>query len=174
MASDVDPEAQAYFRGRYEYDRGTQEGYRAAMQYFEDALKEDPDFALALAGMAGARFLGALENGDVSGEALMQSYGEAETALALDSTWAQTREVFALIERSLPRLTADAPAPLSARTPSMNRCGSSTSPGAVTRSSLTSRRWIRSGSRPSRRWVSVSRPWSDARPRGRADDPRAA
>lgn len=121
VASDVDPEAQdAYFRGRYEYGLGTADGYRKALQYFEEAVAEDPDFANAMAGMAGARFLGTLESDAMSEEALMRAYEEAETALALDSTSVETREVFELIERSLPKLMgtpADVPgAPPEART----------------------------------------------------------
>ncbi|MDH3271052.1 MAG: hypothetical protein OEN56_06945 [Gemmatimonadota bacterium] len=108
-SSEIAPEAQeSYIRGRYEYDRGTPEGYRMALQYFEEAVAQDPDFAQALAGMAGARFLGTLESGvPVEGE-LLRAYGEAEAAVDLDSTSVETREVFALIERNLPRLVGDA------------------------------------------------------------------
>ncbi len=112
VASDVDPAAQeAYFRGRYAYDRGTPEGYRRAQMLFEEALASDPDFAPALAGLAGARFLGALEDDVVSRDELMLAYSEADSALSMDSTSAETREVFALIESSLPRFLEAPPAP---------------------------------------------------------------
>jgi len=38
---DVDPKAQdAYLRGKYEYDKGTSEGYRAALQHFQEAVNQ--------------------------------------------------------------------------------------------------------------------------------------
>ena len=42
-ASNIEPEVQdAYFRGRYEYERDTPEGYRRAFDLFEEAVSEDP------------------------------------------------------------------------------------------------------------------------------------
>lgn len=112
VASDVNPAAQeAYFRGRYAYDQGTPEGYDAALTLFEEALVEAPDFAPAMAGLAGARFLGALGDDTVSRDALLRAYAEADSALTMDSTSAETREVFALIETSLPRFLEAPPAP---------------------------------------------------------------
>ena len=55
---DVDPDAaDAYLRGRYEAEKGTPEGYRAAVDHFQTAFEEDSTFAPALAGLAGSRFL---------------------------------------------------------------------------------------------------------------------
>jgi tetratricopeptide (TPR) repeat protein len=109
-AVDVDPAAQdAYFRGRYEYERATPEGYRMAVEYFEEAISEDPGFAPALAGLAGARFLFELEEDDVSEDALEQAHEEAVSAIELDPASMEAREVLALIERSMPRVTGQAP-----------------------------------------------------------------
>jgi TolB-like protein len=109
-AVDVDPAAQdAYFRGRYEYERGTPEGYRMAVEYFEEAIDEDPGFAPALAGLAGARFLFELEEDDLSEDALEQAHEEALSAIELDPASMEAREVLALIERSMPRVTGQAP-----------------------------------------------------------------
>lgn len=114
-ASNVVPEAQdAYIRGRYEYERGTPEGLRAAADHFEDALELDPDFAQAMAGIAGARFLIELEGDDVSPTNIASAHAVALEALRLDSTSMEVREVVALIERSLPRIGGSAaliPAP---------------------------------------------------------------
>ncbi|MDX1647426.1 MAG: hypothetical protein R3304_09805 [Longimicrobiales bacterium] len=115
---EVEPAAQeAYFRGRYAYDRGTPEGYAQAMDYFEAALEEDPDFAAALAGMAGARFLGTLQEDDVSSDELVQALEEARSAMALDSTSVEAQEVYALIEQSLPRVAEALPADLARPSP---------------------------------------------------------
>lgn len=111
----IEPEAQdAYFRGRYETDRGTLEGYRMALQYFEDAVQFDPDFAEAMAGMAGARFLIALGDDEISEEELSRAHAEATTALQLDSSSTEAQEVLTLIERSLPRMVVQPASPPSA------------------------------------------------------------
>jgi serine/threonine-protein kinase len=41
-----------YLRGRYEWNRRTQEGVAAAISYFEQAIAEDPGYALAYTGLA--------------------------------------------------------------------------------------------------------------------------
>jgi len=42
----------AYLRGRYEWNKGTERGKRQARQYFEQAAQIDPDYASAYAGLA--------------------------------------------------------------------------------------------------------------------------
>ena len=42
----------AYLRGRYEWNKGTERGKRQARQYFEQAAEIDPDYASAYAGLA--------------------------------------------------------------------------------------------------------------------------
>jgi TolB-like protein len=109
-AVDVEPAAQdAYFRGRYAYEQGTPEGYRVAFDYFQDAIDEDPGFAPALAGLAGARFLIELEQENVSEDALAQAREEALSAIELDSASVEAQEVLALIDKSMPRLTGNPP-----------------------------------------------------------------
>ncbi len=109
-AADVDPEAQdAYFRGRYAYESGTPEGYRTAMEQFRRAVEEEPDFAPALAGLAGARFLIGLEEERVSEMDIEQAHEEAVRALEIDSSSTEAREVLSLIERSMPTLMPEAP-----------------------------------------------------------------
>lgn len=110
-ASNVEPEAQdAYMRGRYEYEKGTEEGLRAAAELFEDALSIDPDFAPAMAGMAGARFLIELEDDVVSEDELMGAHEVALQALVMDSASTEVREVLSLIEQSMPGLIGGASA----------------------------------------------------------------
>lgn len=109
-SNEVAPAAQdAYFRGRYEYERGTPEGLRLAYDYFEEAAREDPDFAPALAGMAGTRFLMGLEDEEMSAGELTQAREVALAALEIDSMSVEARDVLTLIERSLPRVTAGDP-----------------------------------------------------------------
>ncbi|MDA0327576.1 MAG: hypothetical protein O2958_00990 [Gemmatimonadetes bacterium] len=109
-AANVMPAAQdAYFKGKYEYERGTPDGYRSAFDYFEEALVEDPDFAPAMAGMAGARFLIGLEDPEDSGHEFSQAHEEAVAALDLDSTSVEAMEVLAFIERSMPHVMGTEP-----------------------------------------------------------------
>ncbi len=43
---------QAYLKGRYHWNRRTEEGNRKGLEYFQQALEKDPGFALAYAGIA--------------------------------------------------------------------------------------------------------------------------
>lgn len=102
-ARDVDPEAaDAYLRGRWEAEKGTEDGYRSAMRHFELAVAEDSSFAPALAGLAGSRFLLSLEAPDAPGAEVEQARREALRALAMDSASWEAREVLGYIERALP------------------------------------------------------------------------
>ena len=93
----------AYLRGRYEYGLGTPDGYRRAVEYFQESLRSDSGFASALAGLAGARFLADIEDGVLDAGEVGQASVEAARALALDPTSAEAMEVLQFLERSLPR-----------------------------------------------------------------------
>jgi tetratricopeptide (TPR) repeat protein len=58
----VDPEAyEAYLRGRYFWNRRDVAGFQKAIEYFNQAIKKDPNFALAYSGLADCDALMALE-----------------------------------------------------------------------------------------------------------------
>lgn len=117
-SADVAPEAQeAYFRGKHEYERGTANGYRAALDYFQKALTVDSSFAPAMAGLAGARFLLGIEDPATDADQLMLARDEAISALAMDSTSLEVREVLDLIDRTLPEVLAASSAVLAGGTP---------------------------------------------------------
>jgi adenylate cyclase len=49
----VDPQAyEAYLKGRYYWNRRSQEGFPKGVQYFQEAISKDPDFAAAHAGLS--------------------------------------------------------------------------------------------------------------------------
>lgn len=99
-----DPEAQeAYLRGRYQFGLGTADGYRRAVEYFQEALRGDSGFASALVGLAGARFLADIEDGFLDAGEVDQASEEATRALSLDPGSVEAREVVDFLERSLPR-----------------------------------------------------------------------
>jgi TolB-like protein len=53
QARSVDPDAyEAYLRGRYYLDKRTEEGFKKALEYFQNAVQKDPDSALPYAGLA--------------------------------------------------------------------------------------------------------------------------
>ena len=53
------PEAyQLYLKGRYVWEKFTQEGAKQAVQYFDEAIKKDPNYALAYTGIADAYTFG--------------------------------------------------------------------------------------------------------------------
>jgi TolB-like protein/Flp pilus assembly protein TadD len=86
------PEAhQFYLKGRYYWNRRGEEGLKKATEYFEHAIKADPDYALAYAGLADSYALlgfhgyGALP----PAEAVPRAKAAAEKALQIDETLAE-------------------------------------------------------------------------------------
>ena len=106
----VNPEAyEAYLHGRHHLNRGTEEGFRKAVDYFKEVIALDPGCALAYAGMSDAyldldewRFLPmlrqaleaatkALEIDDTLGEAYSS---RARARLYLDWDWSRAESDF--------------------------------------------------------------------------------
>ncbi len=78
-----------YLKGRYAWNKRTQEGVTEAIRYFEHAIAEDPEYAQAYAGLADSYSL-QLDYRNVAvaeGFALAKEY--ARKALALDDTVAE-------------------------------------------------------------------------------------
>jgi TolB-like protein/Tfp pilus assembly protein PilF len=100
-SSAIKPEAyDAYFRGRYFWNKRTGDGIRQAIEYFTDAIEKDPTFAAAYSGLADAYALsGDWEYGILSPQdAFARAKAAAGKALALDpnSAEAHTSLAFAL------------------------------------------------------------------------------
>ena len=98
-ASAISAEAHdAYLRGRYEWNKRSGEGFRAAIAYFEEALQKQPDYAPACAGLADAyNLLG--EYGFAAPEdAYPKAKAYAEKALQLDGTLAEAYTALADLE----------------------------------------------------------------------------
>jgi serine/threonine protein kinase/Tfp pilus assembly protein PilF len=78
-----------YLKGRYEWNQRTQQGLSNAIKYFEEAIKEDPNYALAYTGLADSYSL-QLDYRSIpvdEGHALAQKY--ARKALELDDSLAE-------------------------------------------------------------------------------------
>ncbi|MDH5589455.1 MAG: hypothetical protein OEZ65_07880 [Gemmatimonadota bacterium] len=101
----VRPEAQeAYLRGAHEMERSTPEGFRAAFESFSRAVEIDPEFAPAVAGMAGSRFLAGLADPAMNSTELELARRDAERAVLLDSVSQVALEVLSGITRTMHEL----------------------------------------------------------------------
>ncbi|MBI4474215.1 MAG: protein kinase, partial [Acidobacteria bacterium] len=91
---------ESYLKGRYWWNKWTAEGYRRAIELFENAIRIDPNFALSYTGMADAySSLGAAETlGVAPREALTRAKEAALHALELDETLAEAHSALALIK----------------------------------------------------------------------------
>ncbi|NUS97342.1 MAG: protein kinase, partial [Gemmatimonadaceae bacterium] len=78
-----------YLKGRYEWNRRTQEGVGAAIHYFEQAMAEDPRYALAYTGLADAYALGVDYRSVPAGPGLEAAKEYARKAIAIDDSLAE-------------------------------------------------------------------------------------
>lgn len=94
----VVPEAyEAYLKGKYESAKRTQEGFRAAAEYFQLATQKDPNFAAAYAALADAYL--SMSNYQMEAPAILIPKAKAAVshALALDENLAEAHSSLAAI-----------------------------------------------------------------------------
>ena len=92
-AHSVNPEAHdMYLRGRYYWNKRTEDGLRKSLKYFQGAVEKDPHYALAFAGLADSYVvLGASQYSVLAPKEAMPRAREAATeALQLDSSLAES------------------------------------------------------------------------------------
>ncbi len=89
-----------YLKGRFYSNRGTEEGFRMSIEYYKQAIANDPDFALAYAGLAFSftqlGFFGMLPSREVGAKA--RTY--VEKALKIDDLLAEAHLVMGRIKRN--------------------------------------------------------------------------
>lgn len=89
-----------YLKGRYAWTKWTPEGTKQAIQFFEEAIKRDPNYALAYAGLADAEVshpgLG-LEGAVPQKEARRRARESATKALSLDPQLAEAHAALAQV-----------------------------------------------------------------------------
>jgi tetratricopeptide (TPR) repeat protein len=73
-----------YLRGRFAWNKRTQEGVAEAIEFFERAIAEDPDYALAYTGLSDAYALGVDYRSVPVDEGLQHAEMYARKAIALD------------------------------------------------------------------------------------------
>jgi TolB-like protein/Flp pilus assembly protein TadD len=77
---------QLYLKGRFYWNKWSDEGFRKSIEYFKQATEKDPNYALAYSGMADAYSLLCEWGASSSNEIFPQARGYAEKALQLDET----------------------------------------------------------------------------------------
>jgi TolB-like protein/DNA-binding winged helix-turn-helix (wHTH) protein len=95
----VNPEShEAYLKGRYMWAQRTPDALRKSIQYFNDAIQKDPNYALAYAGLADT--YGVMSDHDVSypAEAYPKAKAAALKALEIDDTLAEAHAALGRIE----------------------------------------------------------------------------
>ena len=97
QASAVNPEAfDLYLRGRYAWNQRNPEGFGKAIEYFNQAIEKDSNFALAYSGLADCHTLLTLYGSGPSN--LAEAQAAAEKALQLDSTLAEAHTSLAAVK----------------------------------------------------------------------------
>jgi len=79
---------EAYLRGRYYWNKRTPSGLKKSIEYFQDAIERDPNFAQAYAGMADSYNLLAYAGSLPPKYAYLQATNAAMKAVRLDDTLA--------------------------------------------------------------------------------------
>ncbi len=92
----TNPEAfDLYLRGRYAWNQRNLQGFRTAIDFFNQAIARDPNFALAYSGLADSRLLLVLYGENPS--QLSEAKDAAEKALAIDPTLAEAHTSLAAV-----------------------------------------------------------------------------
>ncbi len=90
QAATESPEAfRAYLRGRYFWNKRSGEGFDKAIEYFNEAINHDPDYAQAYAGLADAYMLAGFWNFREEKEAVRLARQSALRALEIDGSLAE-------------------------------------------------------------------------------------
>jgi DNA-binding winged helix-turn-helix (wHTH) protein/TolB-like protein/Tfp pilus assembly protein PilF len=89
-----------YLRGRFFWDKRTRESTNRAIEYFQQALARDPNYALAYAGLAESYRGLPIMNDVPAAEAFPKAREAARKALAIDNSLAEAHTALAFIKYS--------------------------------------------------------------------------
>jgi len=94
----VDPDAyEAYLKGRYFWNKRTEDGFRKAIEYFNQAVSIDPNYAEAYAGLADTYVLLGGYGLVAQNDAMPKAKAAAQEALALNDQLAEAYTSLGLI-----------------------------------------------------------------------------
>jgi len=97
----VDPEAhEAYLRGRFYVYKRTEKDLKKALEYFQQAIEKDPNYAPAYDGLADAYFLLGEYGSYSSAEARAKSEAATRKALEIDPSLAEAHATLAINRES--------------------------------------------------------------------------
>jgi TolB-like protein/Flp pilus assembly protein TadD len=88
---------QLYLKGRYFWNRRTQEGIKKAVEFFQQAIEKDPNYALAYAGLADSYNVLAVFSELPPKEAYPKAKAAAMKALEIDDTLAEAHTSLASV-----------------------------------------------------------------------------
>lgn len=89
---------QLYLKGRFFWNKRTQETISKSIDYFNDAIARDPKYAMAYAGLADSYVLQSLWGNTSSRESNSKARDAAEKAMVLDASLAAPHVALALIK----------------------------------------------------------------------------
>jgi TolB-like protein/Tfp pilus assembly protein PilF len=93
-----DPEAyRHYLRGRFYWNKRTEENFRKGIEHFRQAIEVDPDYALAYAGLADSYILLGYYAAYAPGDVMPKAKAAAAKALELDDSLAEAHNSLAYI-----------------------------------------------------------------------------
>jgi len=97
----VNPEAyEAYLKGRYFWNKRTEDGFKKALDYFETAIAKDPLYAQAYAGLADTYVLLGGYGFEAANDAMPKAKAAALHAIQIDDTLAEPYTSLGLIYES--------------------------------------------------------------------------
>ena len=92
----IDPDAyQAYLRGRYYWNKRTEKDIRKAIDYFQQAINKDPNYALAYVGLANSYLVLSLYSSAPWQDTYRQAKAAATKALEIDDNLAEAHAALA-------------------------------------------------------------------------------
>ncbi|MCA1625242.1 MAG: protein kinase, partial [Acidobacteria bacterium] len=89
---------QLYLKGRYQLKRKTEDSFRKGIGFFQQAIEQDPDYALAYAGLADAYSQMGSWTTLAPSESFPKAKTAAERALQLDDTLAEAHASLAFVK----------------------------------------------------------------------------
>jgi TolB-like protein/DNA-binding winged helix-turn-helix (wHTH) protein/Tfp pilus assembly protein PilF len=89
---------EAYLRGRFFWNKRTGDGLQKSIAYFEEAVKLDPQFALAYAGLAESYVLMNIYGSEYRRDAFPKAREAAQKALSLNNGLANAHTALALVK----------------------------------------------------------------------------
>lgn len=89
-----------YLKGQFFWNKRTPEGLRQAVDYFQQAATQDPNYARAYAGLANSYVLMGGYNGEPQAEFISKARSAALRGLALDENLAEAHAALALISQN--------------------------------------------------------------------------